>query len=1583
MAELIQFGEPENESERIAAQYLREHLPDTYRLYTNLEIPRNGRLYEVDIILVAPHAVYIVDVKGVYGRVEVDRNEWYPQNRQSYPSPLKKYRQHARALSGLITDADPARRQLLRRVLVQGTVLLTTEDVEVIDVSDSILEKSDIVCLGEPSLKYFKNWQDINSKRFETKITSYVGAIDRAIVGRAKPRNRKRRFGSWEVIEELGEKEDKYVEYLAKKVTLGLQNRQARLRAYGVEPWIDATEREEAYRLISTAFQAVDDLPSHDNIVKVQDIFESAEADSLILVTEDIKGQSLRQLIRTHELTLEQKRNVIGDVLRGLEHAHKHGVIHRNIIPDNIFVTPEKQAKLTGFDYARIENRTGTIASAIADDLESSSIYQDFDCQNNPASACQKSDLFSAGQVFYELLMGEPAFKSFDEMYASDGVFPAPPSQKYPDLPNGFDKWLQKLCAFDRADRFTSAQEALDSLVPFSKVIPDLASLQPDTLLDKRYSVVERLGKPGSFAVAYKVFDSFIEDFQVIKIVVRDKYSLFERAQQEFKVLYNLLKHPHPYIVTARWLGQLHEYDDTPFIVFEYVEGKDLEEVLASRDLSLEESIEVLEQTAEGIAYLHQANIYHQDIKPSNLLLTDQGIKIIDFNVSVTSSDESVITAGTRRYLPPGFKPSIEPSKTDRIDRDLYALGITVYECITGRYPFKAAQPIVGQECLDPSQIEGCEDLGEGLSLLLQQAIAPNRADRFQSAQELLDALNNIKKLRQGSYSEEGSPKLLEASEVEQVGSEVESTSFEHSEAENEISADEVIKRIDEPTDPTSVPAHIETFRVPVPIAAETAPRTRATQKAEFPLFTLLPSSQQASPKLEQPIVLDPSKAYPVPDGYVTIETEVDWMRSFSTSDSSPYWVRGKTLCAWAEEWLICWNRSQLIADIKPVPRERLSGFLRPVQVPSDWSEEQCLAVVVRLEKYDQDAIAHLLSAITDSELQTWTEAPSIQNLAKWLAIEVPAKARVIEQAWQSRRNNSNLERYYQTDNKRQLLKQWLKMTEPYLLDLGAYPFEVPVTLQTEFDSYWERELYRNDAELLDSLNWGDQPEPKRIAQKAYEVLQQHPNYITKAREQKLRPYLSLQQYGVLSQRHRPPEPSSLSIDASPNEALDWATESYLPFRKWETVVSNLPQEQQVCDHLATSFENWMLENYPKLKVDSVPSSFLNYNVSHHIHELCKKGPVLWVVVDGLGWLDHQTLLENLTGAQQLQLEQALRPRFSILPTKTEYAKWSLYSQQLPGHKDWKDSAGKGFQESVGKRYTDNDVTKGRLQADLKKNKYRLYCWDTDEFDKLFHKEVDWQELFTVKRKRTLQIIADDILRFLEMHPQHEEMRVVIASDHGQLMGTSTNLPFIPKGLTPKGRMAIGRTDDPQLSVLDKDRFDLPHDISVVRGPRSFNSYSYADDKSVIGCHGGLYPEEVVVGFSVLKHSVKRAPVLVKCFGSGKPGESQTLSVEVNNPNALSIENCKLYIEQLPSLQQGRSLEITIPSNARQTTDVSVPDWPELPPAHEGNTLMLTGRLDFYYKGAEFSSSSLDRDSKIEINQVFSSGMQGGLDDFI
>jgi len=1644
MAKWIKFGEPENESELAAIRFLSGYLPEAYSLYTNLEIPHNQKHYEIDIILVAPHGVYVIDVKGISGRLEVDSSYWHPENSQPYRSPLKKYRQHARILKGIIKDGDRFRKDELDKVWVQAAVLLTT-DIVVDDVSLEGTEAKDITFLGQPCLKYFQDWQKLGNY-FHKNIKPYLSTIDRAIQGRSKSRKGPLRYRDWEVLEKLGEKEDRYIEYSAKEVTIGLSNRTARLRVYYVDPLLDTSERQEAYKLIYTAFQAVDDLPPHDNILAVRQIFESDDADSLVLVTTDPSGKSLRQHIKKQDLTLEQKLNIFAEVLRALDHAHKHGVIHRNITPENIFLTVDKQVKLTNFDYARIEKRDGTIANFIAEELEEYSIYQDFDCQKDPSQACQQSDLYSAGHVFYELLMGKTAFEDMNQLYETSGIFPSQPSATNPELPKGFDAWLQKLCAFDRGDRFKNAREALDNLLPLSKVSLDLANLPQGTQLNDQFLIIERLGQPGSFAVAYKVFEIFTKSYQVLKIVIRDNQSLFERVQQEFYILYNMLNYPHPHIVTVRWPGQLKEYDNTPFIVFEYLEGKDVEQLLGT--FALEDAVRAIQQTADGLQYLHQKGIYHQDIKPSNLILTEQGIKIIDFNVSVSAADDSPITAGTRRYLPPGFKASTEPTEADRIDRDLYALGVTAYQCITGCYPFNEAQSPIGQPCKDPRNIEGLEDLSDELVAFLQRAITPKRSDRFQSAEEFLGVLASIPNLRKGtipepsiegqvtpeieylmaqdeaeqatvtsddSTSEEQVAPALQlstaqpateaaaaitanSSQEDQVLAEEENFSAEDinevESAPTGIESKEEIEHTAATSAETSIPESIATpeatsqkplvkqYKVPASIASKpTVPSVqKATTTPQFRLFEPRSRKSQRPPNPNKPIVLDPSRAYRIPEGYIPINSEVDWMRHFGNGDS-PYWVRGQNLCAWADEWLRCWNRSHLIADIKQPPQEKLAEILRPVSIPDHWTEDQCLSVITHLDSYEDNPIARLLADLTESDPAIWLGASSVENLATWLPLEVPEDAKVLEQAWQFHRQGHELSRYYLTQNKQQLLRQWLGLAEPRFQDLGVYPIDIPKSLEAEFDGFWEREFYRTEGKIIDSLSLANQPGQKRIAQVVYEVFHRRPAYLAQDWEPKLRPYLSHQQYETLKQRHRPTEPGPLSLEATAQEALRWATEGYLPLRHWETVIDQTPQENRVSDRLATSFEDWMLTHYPTLKVDSVASSWLNFNVAHQVQQLCLEGPVFWVVIDGLGWLDHQTLLNYLTEHNKLQIEKGLQPKFSILPTKTEYAKWSLYSQLLPSHESWEPDAGKGFTVGNGKRYTDNDVTKSRLQNDLKQQKYTLYCWDSDRFDTLHHKEVDWIELYTVKRLRELRDLADDILRFVDMHPRKDEVRVAIASDHGQLMGTSSKLAHIPDGLTPKGRMAVGHADELPFAVLDKTRFDLQHDVSVIRGPSSFSSFSYADDKSIIGCHGGLYPEEVIVGFSVLKRSVKRAPIIVTCSGEGKPRERGVLKVAIHNPNALALEALRLTVQEIALLKNGYELPDSIGANSPKTVEVEIPSWPELSPSLTGNNLPLTGQLEFIFQNAESGLAQLDKQSVIQVNQIFTSGIEG-LDDF-
>jgi serine/threonine protein kinase len=512
-----------------------------------------------------------------------------------------------------------------------------------------------------------------------------------------------------------------------------------RLRVYKIDLYQDTNERESERKLISNAFQAVLRIPSHPNILGVRDFFETDDGDSFVLITDDLSGQSLRQQIKKQNLSLEQKLGIMREVLIALDHAHKYKVIHRHLTPDNILIGADGQARLAGFDYARISSRTSTIAHDIIDDLEEDAVYQAVECYRAPSQASIASDLFSAGLVFYELLTGKQAFESAEQICDRAAIFPVKPSEIQPELSPGLDRWLQKLCEFEPQNRFPNADAALQELTTLATLqTTNLTELAPGSPIDDRYRVLERLGNPGSFAVAYKVDDTLGDEILVLKLVTRDRRSVYDRLRQEYKTLKQVPSHPH--VVKAIWAGELK--DGTPFITFEYIEGQDVESLIKIKQLSLEQAVQIAQQTASGLEHLHQHGVYHQDIKPSNLLFTERGIRIIDFNIAVSDRDEETVNTGIRRYLPPDFKLTSEPTTTQKRDRDLYALGITFYECVTGCYPFSEPQPPIGKQPRNPRELEGCEDLSEELAQLLVKAIAPKQFERFTCAKEFLDAIS-------------------------------------------------------------------------------------------------------------------------------------------------------------------------------------------------------------------------------------------------------------------------------------------------------------------------------------------------------------------------------------------------------------------------------------------------------------------------------------------------------------------------------------------------------------------------------------------------------------------------------------------------------------------------------------------------------------------------------------------------------------------------------------------------------------------------------------------------------------------------
>lgn len=757
MAKVIPIGQPVNESERQAIKFLRDRLPNDWLLFHNFEMRQGVEVFEIDIAILSPHSVYLVDVKGTRGLIDVIGSKWYPAGRQQFHSPLAKLRDHAKAFATIIRDSNPGLTEL-RKAHVHATILLTSSDAAINDQSG--IDGPDVTDLKH-CLKYFADTRRIPNHRL-TNITKFHPQIIKTITGNARPKSAALVFRDWQVEEKLGGT-DRYTEYRAKHTLLGKSGGMVRLRIYQADPYQDEGARKEEFKKISNAYRAVAHMPTHPNVLAVKDLFINDDEDKVIIVTEDVAGQPLRLHITksTLALTFDQKLQVMRDVLSALDHAHKHEVIHRNLTPDAIIVTKGGESRVTSFDFARVgKNRTSTIADQIVDDLDPA--YQAPECFKDPSQASISSDLFAAGLIFYELLTGKLPFDNVDQMLEADGKFPNPPSALKFDLPNGMDNWLQKLCEFDPEDRHVSAAVARKELDPVilpeanEEVSPadhvahptapeDLENLPQDFILANRFRVQTKLGS-GGFGVAYKVFDSFADIVRVIKLVTKDRRSVYERLRREYKTLTNLPEHPH--VVKVVWADRMSDAKQTPYLVFEFVEGLDVSDLVDAQALSLDDAVRIAREAADGLAHLHKNGVYHQDVKPSNILWTDKGVRIIDFNVAVSEQDELQGGGGTRRYIPPDYDYAIEPSTADRIDRDLYALGVTFYECLTGSYPFDGQTPPLKTQPRDPRQFKGCADLSSSLLAILLRMIAPERNSRFTSVDEFLTALSGVKHYR-------------------------------------------------------------------------------------------------------------------------------------------------------------------------------------------------------------------------------------------------------------------------------------------------------------------------------------------------------------------------------------------------------------------------------------------------------------------------------------------------------------------------------------------------------------------------------------------------------------------------------------------------------------------------------------------------------------------------------------------------------------------------------------------------------------------------------------------------------------------
>lgn len=268
--------------------------------------------------------------------------------------------------------------------------------------------------------------------------------------------------------------------------------------------------------------------------------------------------------------------------------------------------------------------------------------------------------------------------------------------------------------------------------------------------LSGRYKIEEILGQGGMSAV-YKAFDPNLKRVVAIKLVhphLSTDPEFVKRFEEEASVVASLR---HPNIV------QVYDFNSDQginYMVMEYVPGETLQERLkrlndSQRRMPLEETLKITINICEALSYAHKRGMVHRDIKPANIMLdvNNQAI-LMDFGiVKIIGGSMHTVTGavmGTARYMPPEVVRS-EPADQRS---DIYALGITLYEMLSGKPPFEAnsAMTVMMMHLNDPiPDIRPLRaDLDPQLMPVLMKALAKDRDQRYASADEFATALKRI-----------------------------------------------------------------------------------------------------------------------------------------------------------------------------------------------------------------------------------------------------------------------------------------------------------------------------------------------------------------------------------------------------------------------------------------------------------------------------------------------------------------------------------------------------------------------------------------------------------------------------------------------------------------------------------------------------------------------------------------------------------------------------------------------------------------------------------------------------------------------
>jgi serine/threonine-protein kinase len=263
-------------------------------------------------------------------------------------------------------------------------------------------------------------------------------------------------------------------------------------------------------------------------------------------------------------------------------------------------------------------------------------------------------------------------------------------------------------------------------------------------MLNNRYEILEKIGN-GGMATVYKAKCHVLNRYVAIKIL-RDEFTTDSEFIKKFNTeAQSAASLTHPNIVSIYDVGN---EGNLYYIVMELIQGKTLKDIITEDGaLSWKWSVNIAIQIASALETAHKNNIIHRDIKPHNIIITEDGMaKVTDFGIAKAVSNSTITAFGTTIGSVHYFSPEHARGGYTDAKSDIYSLGIVMYEMLTGKVPFDADTPVsvalkqVQEEPVEPIKVN--PNIPIGVNRIILKAIQKDPNTRYQNATEMLEDLS-------------------------------------------------------------------------------------------------------------------------------------------------------------------------------------------------------------------------------------------------------------------------------------------------------------------------------------------------------------------------------------------------------------------------------------------------------------------------------------------------------------------------------------------------------------------------------------------------------------------------------------------------------------------------------------------------------------------------------------------------------------------------------------------------------------------------------------------------------------------------